>query len=213
MPRQCEQKKGSLLQQEGFDLYPGFLDYNQQRDLLEATRKIVALAPLYQPVMPRTGKPMSVRMSSCGQWGWHSDRHNGYCYLARHPVTQEKWPPIPKLLLETWEKLANVSRMPDCCLINFYGEDAKMGLHQDRDEEDFTFPVLSVSLGDTARFRIGGLHRKDPTRSLHLYSGDVCVLHGPLRLAYHGIDSIHAGSSALLKEGGRLNFTLRRVRN
>jgi len=86
-----------------------------------------------------------------------------------------------------------------------------MGLHQDRDEEDFAAPVLSVSLGDTGIFRVGGTSRKDPTQRFELKSGDVFVLDGADRLAFHGIDRILRGTSELLPEGGRFNLTLRRV--
>ncbi len=101
--------------------------------------------------------------------------------------------------------------MPDCCLLNYYGSEARMGLHRDADETDFSWPVVSISLGDSARFRIGGVQRSDPTTSVLLESGDVVVMGGEARLAYHGIDRIRFGSSRLLPSGGRLNMTLRVV--
>ena len=100
---------------------------------------------------------------------------------------------------------------PEACLINFYDPTAKMGLHQDRDETDFDAPVVSVSLGDCCLFRVGGLKRSDPTRSFRLNSGDVVVLGGDARLAFHGVDRIYPGTSTLLAEGGRINLTMRRV--
>jgi alkylated DNA repair protein (DNA oxidative demethylase) len=100
---------------------------------------------------------------------------------------------------------------PEACLVNYYADTAKMGLHQDKDEEDFAAPVVSVSLGDTGIFRVGGRLRKDPTRKLELKSGDVVVLGGEDRLAYHGIDRVLPGTSDLVAEGGRFNLTLRRV--
>ena len=96
--------------------------------------------------------------------------------------------------------------------MNLYDADARMGLHQDNDEADFDYPVVSVSLGDTAVFRLGGLQRKDPTRSVRLASGDVCVLAGEARLAFHGIDRVVGGTSRLIPGGGRINLTLRRAR-
>lgn len=169
----------------------------------------LAEAPPYRPVTP-SGKPMSVRMSNFGPLGWITD-DGGYRYEARHPVTGRLWPAIPERLLALWAEVADPDVPPDACLVNIYDPDARMGLHQDRDEADFRFPVLSVSLGDTAVFRIGGPTRKDPTRSIKLASGDVCLLSGEARLAFHGVDRILSGSSSLVPGGGRVNLTLRRA--
>lgn len=182
-----------------------------QRALLEEVRAAVAQAPLFVPVMPRTGKPMSVRMSNCGPLGWVTDKDGGYRYQPTHPVTDKPWPPIPRSLLSLWDELAGYPNPPEACLINFYEPTAKMGLHQDRDEADFDAPVLSISLGDDCLFRIGGHKRNDPTRSVRLSSGDIVVLGGPSRLAFHGVDRIYPQTSMLLKQGGRINLTLRRV--
>ncbi|MGY4751282.1 alpha-ketoglutarate-dependent dioxygenase AlkB family protein [Pannonibacter sp. Q-1] len=195
---------------EGVRFLPGHLDLSAQADLAEQLRAIVAEAPLFGPVMPKTGKPFSVRMSNCGPLGWVSDIR-GYRYQPLHPVTGKPWPPLPDVLKELWHTLAPDAPEPEACLINFYDETARMGLHQDRDEETFEAPVLSVSLGDSALFRIGGPTRKDPTRSFRLNSGDVLLLEGPSRLAFHGIDRLYPGTSTLLKNGGRINLTLRRV--
>jgi alkylated DNA repair protein (DNA oxidative demethylase) len=194
----------------GLKLVPGYLSSGDQDSLLAAVRSVVAAAPLFTPVMPKTGKPFSVRMSNCGPLGWVSDR-GGYRYQESHPVTGAPWPPIPDLLLRAWSELAGTPHPPQACLINFYDAGAKMGLHQDRDEEDISVPVVSLSLGDTALFRIGGTKRGDPTRSFRLASGDALVLGGKARLAFHGVDRIIAGTSTLLKDGGRINLTLRRV--
>lgn len=182
--------------------------------------EIVALlgdAPLFQPAMPRWGTPFSVRMSNCGPLGWVSDK-SGYRYQPTHPVTGKPWPPIPEVLLALWRAHAGYLHPPQACLINYYAEGAKMGLHQDRDEQDFDAPVLSVSLGDTARFRLGTTERNGPTESFPLRSGDVMMLAGAQRLAFHGVDKVLAGSSNLLLPypdlfpgGGRINLTLRRV--
>jgi alkylated DNA repair protein (DNA oxidative demethylase) len=165
--------------------------------------------------MPRTGKPFSVRMSNCGALGWVSDKEAGYRYQAAHPETGKLWPEIPKMLFDLWRKVAAYPAPPEACLINVYIPSARMGLHRDEDEEDFSAPVVSVSLGDTARFRIGGLARKDPTHSFDLKSGDVLILGGDSRLAYHGVDRIKPGTSELignrLPEAARINLTLRRV--
>ena len=114
-------------------------------------------------------------------------------------------------VLDLWDEIARYPTPPEACLVNYYDGGAKMGLHQDKDEEDFDAPVLSVSLGDTAIFLAGGRSRRDPTRKFELKSGDVVVLGGEDRLAFHGIDRVLAGTSDLLPEGGRINLTLRRV--
>jgi alkylated DNA repair protein (DNA oxidative demethylase) len=190
---------------------PGKLKDAEQVRLLRALRAVMEEAPLFTPTMPRSGKPMSVRMTNCGPLGWVTDKSQGYRYQPTHPVTGEPWPAMPKLLLDLWREVAGYPADPEACLVNYYSGSAKMGLHQDKDEEDFAAPVVSVSLGDSAIFRVGGLTRKDETQALELKSGDVVVLAGDDRLAFHGIDSILPGTSALLPEGGRLNLTLRRV--
>jgi len=191
-------------------ILPGYFDAGAQQRLLDAVREVVRAAPLFTPLMPRTGKPFSVQMSNCGRLGWVSDR-DGYRYQAQHPVTGQPWPAMLEMLLEVWAEISGFPAPPEACLINFYQGKAKMGLHQDRDEEIFDAPVVSVSLGDTAVFRIGGTERSDPTRSFRLASGDVLVMGGKARLAYHGIDRVISGSSTLLADGGRINLTLRRV--
>lgn len=199
----------SLSTTTGFRLLPGRLSPQAQADLLAQVLARVEEAPLVHQVTPG-GKPMSVAMTSLGSLGWTTDAA-GYRYEPRHPVTGQAWPDIPQVLLDLWAELADPEVPPDACLINFYNAEAKMGLHQDRDEADLTFPVLSVSLGDTAVFRIGGVKRSDPTRSVKLASGDVCLLAGEARLFHHGVDRILAGSSRLLPSGGRINLTLRRA--
>ncbi|WP_417668320.1 alpha-ketoglutarate-dependent dioxygenase AlkB family protein [Roseibium sp.] len=195
---------------EGFQMLPGYFDRPNQEALVETLRAALHDAPLFLPVMPRTGKPFSVRMSNCGPLGWVSDI-KGYRYQPTHPATGKPWPPIPQALLELWKDVAPDAPSPEACLINYYEPGTKMGLHQDKDEATFDAPVVSVSLGDTATFRIGGTSRGGKTSSMRLASGDVVVLGGDARLAYHGIDRILTGTSTLLKNGGRINLTLRRV--
>lgn len=193
---------------DGFRLLKGWLDAAAQARLLEEVRAVVRAAPLFAPLTP-WGKPMSVRMTSAGRYGWFTDRR-GYRYIDRHP-SGTPWPPVPEVALGAWRALVSEARLPDCCLVNFYGAKARMGLHRDADEADFAWPVLSISLGDPGLFRLGGLARSDPTRSMPLESGDVVVLGGAARLAYHGVDRIRFGESGLLPEGGRINLTLRVV--
>jgi alkylated DNA repair protein (DNA oxidative demethylase) len=194
----------------GLRVVPGYLGREAQEALLAAVRKVIVRAPLYTPRMPRSGKPMSVRMTNCGPLGWMTDE-GGYRYQPAHPATGVPWPPIPDILLRAWSELSDYSLLPQACLVNVYDSDARMGLHQDRDEEDFDAPVVSLSLGDACLFRIGGTVRQGPTRSFRLASGDALVLGGAARLAFHGVDRIIPGTSTLIAEGGRINHTLRRV--
>jgi alkylated DNA repair protein (DNA oxidative demethylase) len=194
---------------------PGHFAAAAQASLLADIAAVIAQAPLFTPTMPRTGKPFSVRMTNCGPLGWVSDKRGGYRYQETHPETGRPWPAMPDRLLDLWAGVAGYPAPTEACLVNYYAPGAKMGLHRDEDEADFSAPVVSVSLGDTGVFRIGGKTRKGPTRSFDLKSGDVVVLEGDSRLAYHGIDRVRPGTSGLLKdlfpEGGRINLTLRRV--
>ena len=195
----------------GITLVPGYLDRRTQDALLAAIRAVIAAAPLYVPRMPRSGKPMSVRMTNCGPLGWVTDAERGYRYQATHPETGAPWPAMPDVILKAWTDLANYPHAAEACLVNFYAPAARMGLHQDKDEQDLAAPVVSLSLGDTALFRAGGTRSGDPTHSVRLASGDAVVLGGEGRLAFHGVDRIMPGTSTLLPEGGRINLTLRRV--
>lgn len=193
---------------KGIDIFQGHLDRDMQMSLLEDLRDVTRVAPLFSPVTA-SGKPMSVRMTSAGRLGWVSDR-NGYRYQDRHPQGTP-WPAIPARVLDLWHDLVDPLRAPDCCLVNFYSEGARMGLHQDRDERDFSWPVLSLSLGDDGLFRVGGSQKGGSTASVWLKSGDVLRMGGDARLAFHGVDRIRFRSSRLLPKGGRINLTLRVV--
>jgi alkylated DNA repair protein (DNA oxidative demethylase) len=194
----------------GLSYLPAYFDRPAQEALVAALRSAIAVSPLFTPVMPRTGRPFSVRMTNLGPLGWVSDRA-GYRYQATHPETGQPWAPMPETLLDLWHKVSGYAHPPEACLLNYYASTAKMGLHQDRDEEDFAAPVVSVSLGDTAIFRVGGPERGGKTETLKLSSGDVLVMGGKARLCYHGIDRVLTGTSTLLRDGGRINLTLRRV--
>lgn len=195
---------------EGLRILRGHLDPAEQRALVAEVLTAVAQAGWFTPRMPRTGRPFSVRMCNLGPLGWVSDER-GYRYQRHHPATGRPWPPLPPRLLALWRDLARVPAEPECCLVNLYRPGARLGLHRDEDEETFEAPIVSISLGDPAVFRIGGLRRRDPTRRVVLESGDVVVMAGAARRIYHGIDRILAGRSALIPGGGRLNLTLRRV--
>lgn len=192
----------------GFRIRKGWLSPEAQAGMAADIAAVAAAAPFFAPMTP-WGKPMSVRMTSAGKYGWFTDR-KGYRYVERHPDGQA-WPPIPESVLAVWRALVSTERLPDCCLVNWYGPAARMGMHRDADEADFGWPVVSISLGDPAVFRIGGLERKDPSRTVVLESGDVVVFGDAARLAYHGIDRIRAGGSRVWPEGGRVNLTLRVV--
>ena len=187
------------------------LDGGAQSALAAEIARILAAAPPFRPTMPRTGTPFSVEMSNCGPLGWVSDKTGGYRYQATHPLTGQPWPPIPDLLLALWRDVARCPVPPEACLINLYDAKARMGAHQDRDEADLSAPVVSVSLGDDAVFHVGGLKRTDPKVRVTLRSGDVLVLEGESRLAFHGIDRVLSGTSMLLPREGRINLTMRRV--
>lgn len=200
---------------KGLRILPGFLGPARQRAVLAAAQDVMAAAPLYQPVLPKSGKPFSVKMTNCGPLGWVSDQAGGYRYQKTHPETGAPWPAVPETLEALWREVSGYPHPFEACLINHYPPGSRMGLHQDRDEAARDAPVVSVSLGDTCVFRIGGLQRNDPTRSVKLTSGDVVVLGGDARLVFHGVDRIIAGTSRLLAEAGlgegRVNITLRRV--
>ena len=194
----------------GFTLLAGRLDAAAQAALVDVVLAAARAAPFRHQGTPG-GKRMSVAMTGMGPLSWVSDTA-GYRYEDRHPLTGKPWPPMPQVLQDLWAEHADAEVPADACLVNRYDADARMSLHQDQDEADFGFPVLSVSLGDTAVFRIGGPKRGDPTRSVRLASGDVCLLAGASRTAFHGVDRILAGSSRLIPGGGRINLTLRRAR-
>ena len=202
--------RASLAVAPGVAYYPGFLSRAAQEALAEAIRAALAEAPLYRPCMPRSAKPFSVRMSNCGPLGWVSDEM-GYRYQPTHPDTGRPWPPIPEALLAAWAELAPGAASPEACLVNVYDAEARMGLHQDRDEGELSAPIVSLSLGDPALFRVGGLTRDAPTRSFRLEFGDAVTFGGPARLVFHGVDRIIPNGSTLLPDGGRINLTLRRV--
>jgi len=195
----------------GFAHYPLYFDGVQQAALLGAVREGIKQAPFYIPRMPKTGTPMSVSLSNFGTLGWVTDKERGYRYEPNHPVTGKPWAPMPKLLMDLWDEVTGYPVQPECCLINWYKEGSKMGAHIDNDEQDAAAPVVSISLGDPAMFRMGGPKRGGPTQGLKLFSGDVVVMAGESRFCYHSVSRIYYGESALIPKGGRINLTMRRV--
>ena len=197
---------------DGFRLLPGFFDRAAQEALLDAVRDVVRAAPFYQPTMPRTGTPTSVKMTNAGPLGWVTDRDGGYRYQPHHPVTGAPWPPFPGAVLDLWHQVAAYPHPPEACLVNWYhSEKSRLGLHRDQDEDAPDAPVVSISLGATCLFRLGGPERRGPTRSVRLSSGDVVVLGGASRHFFHGVDRVLPETSTLLPSPQRINLTLRRV--
>ncbi|MBO6677509.1 MAG: alpha-ketoglutarate-dependent dioxygenase AlkB [Parvibaculum sp.] len=198
----------------GFDgilLYPGFLEEAAQRALIVEIKAVFETSSPYRPHMPRTGKPWSIHQANFGPLGWVS-RPDGYGYAPVNEATNRPWPAIPEALLRLWDEVADYPAPPECCLVNLYDTPkSRMGLHRDEDEEALDAPVVSLSLGDTCVFRVGGFARSDKSASFRLSSGDVLVIGGASRLRYHGVDRVIPGSSQLVPGGGRINLTLRRV--
>jgi alkylated DNA repair protein (DNA oxidative demethylase) len=194
----------------GVWLWPEYFSASEQEGLVAEVFRLVQEAPFYRPRMPGSGAPFSVEETNFGSLGWLSDE-SGYRYAKRHPITHTGWPTMPQVLLDLWSAISCYPAPPECCLVNFYRSGARMGLHQDRDEGALDAPVVSVSLGDEAVFRIGGPTRRSPSKSVRLRSGDVLAFGGPARLAFHGIDRVIPKTSSRISDGGRLNLTLRRV--
>ena len=195
----------------GLLYFPDYYSRAEQAALAEELCEAVKTAPLFTPLMPRTGKPFSVRMTNFGPLGWVSDRERGYRYEPTHPQTGTPWPAIPEQASRAWRETGGYPHDPEACLLNFYEITARRGLHQDRDEAALDAPVVSISLGDSCLFRIGGETRGGKTRSFKLHSGDVLIIGGASRLAFHGVDRIFPATSTLLPHGGRINLTMRRV--
>ena len=180
--------------------------------LLRAVRGVIAQAPLRRMVTP-SGHTMSVAMTNCGAAGWVTDR-TGYRYTAVDPETDRAWPPMPLAFAELAETAAAAAGFPafapDACLINCYEPGARLSLHQDKDESDFTAPIVSVSLGLPAVFLFGGMRRTERPQRVPLVHGDVVVWGGPARLRHHGVLPLADGEHSLT-ERQRINLTLRKA--
>lgn len=178
--------------------------------LLPALDAVLAAAPFRQMVTPG-GFTMSVALSSCGTWGWTTDR-NGYRYTRNDPQSGAPWPPMPEVFLQLAQAAAREAGftgfVPDSCLINRYVPGAKMSLHQDKDEKSYAAPIVSVSLGLPALFLFGGFARSDKSQRVPLLHGDIVVWGGVDRLRYHGVLPIKDGQHSRLGEQ-RINFTFR----
>lgn len=183
-----------------------------ERELIASLDAVILAAPFRNMTTPG-GYSMSVAMTNCGDRGWVTDR-KGYRYAANDPETSLPWPPIPEAFLRLATGAASEAGYagfsPDACLINRYRPGSQLSLHQDRDERDFTQPIVSVSLGLPAVFLFGGLRRQEKTARVFLEHGDVVVWGGPDRLRYHGIAPLKAGFHPLMGEE-RVNLTFRKA--
>jgi alkylated DNA repair protein (DNA oxidative demethylase) len=197
---------------EGAVLLPGFAR-TIEVELLEALRAIIEQSPFRHMTTPG-GHQMSVAMTNCGGFGWVTDR-SGYRYDRNDPQSGKPWPPMPGAFRELARAAADRGGFggfaPDACLVNRYQPGARMSLHQDRDENDFSAPIVSVSLGLPATFLFGGLKRSDKPRRFRLEHGDVVVWGGPTRLAFHGVAPLAEGGHSLLGRQ-RINLTFRKAR-
>ena len=207
---------------KGLDIYleticPGaavirHLACDSAEQLIATIINVAAQAP-FRNMKTANGASMSVAMTNCGQYGWLSDQ-TGYQYSTIDPTTGKNWPSMPPLfagLAKTAAKQAGFDNFqPDACLINRYQIGSRMGLHQDKDERDFSAPLVSVSLGIPATFLFGGLKRKDKTTKFQLHNGDVVVWGGPARLKYHGVTAVKNNFHELTAQL-RYNLTFRQV--
>ncbi|WP_439815855.1 alpha-ketoglutarate-dependent dioxygenase AlkB [Zavarzinia sp. CC-PAN008] len=202
---------------DGIALFRNALDETTQGLCLDLVAGVAAAAPFYRATTPRG--PFSCDMTNCGAVGWYSDQA-GYRYAETHPTTGQPWPAIPPLLKALAQKHALLAGAgpfdPDVCLVNRYPPGAKMGQHQDHDEADFRWPIVSFSFGASARFALGGRTRKDAVQRIMLRAGDVLVMYDAGRMRFHGVDRIlDEGAGAahpILPPDHRLNLTFRRAR-
>ncbi|GBQ64661.1 DNA repair protein for alkylated DNA [Ameyamaea chiangmaiensis NBRC 103196] len=198
--------------EDGAVLLRGWLG-GREAAIMEAIGDIARRSPFRMLTTPG-GRTMSVAMTGCGTLGWHSDRQ-GYRYVPVDPTTGRPWPAMPELLSDVAREAADeagyASFAPDACLINRYAPGARLSLHQDRDEDALSEPIVSLSVGVAATFLWGGLERSSPTRRIRLDSGDVVVWGGPSRLVYHGVAALARGWHPLTGDK-RFNVTFRAVR-
>lgn len=205
-------RNGAVPITDGAVVLQGFVAAAAAARLVDQVNAIAAAAPFRRMVTPG-GKQMSVAMTNCGAAGWVTDRR-GYRYEPVDPQTGRPWPAMPEAFVRLAADAAGVGGFsgfsPDACLINRYEPGARLTLHQDRDERDFSQPIVSVSLGLPAVFLFGGARRTDPRRRIRLESGNVVVWGGPARLAFHGIDPLADGEHPLTGRC-RINLTFRRA--
>jgi alkylated DNA repair protein (DNA oxidative demethylase) len=199
---------------DGITILREYLTREQQELFIEKSRQAAKQAPLLYPRM-RRGNLFHVRVTSVGQCGWWSDEQRGFGYVKHHPETQQPFPPMPadfRALAVRAAAEVGCNFEPDTCLINFYDiGDGRLGLHQDENERDRTQPIVTVSLGDSCIFEVGGETRSVKPQEIRLDSGDVLIMYEKGRMLYHGVKEIIPCTSNILKNGGRVSLTLRKA--
>ena len=193
----------------------GVLDHSIQKKIIDEVSKIIYRAPLFNPLTPIWNKPLKIKITNAGTWGWLSNKQ-GYKYVKYHPLTKKKWPPIPNIFFEIWNKYSSSLILPNCSLINVYeNEKSTLGTHQDKDENDFSYPVVSISIGNRAIFNCGSSRRN--LKKICLPSGSIVILKGESRLYYHSISKVFKNDKNIfynsenidLPKKGRISITLR----
>tara|TARA_B100000035_G_scaffold167642_1_gene143039 strand:+ start:3223 stop:3834 length:612 start_codon:yes stop_codon:yes gene_type:complete len=191
------------------------LDDSVQKKIINEVSKIICKAPLFNPLTPIWNKPLKIKITNAGEWGWLSNKQ-GYKYVRCHPLTKKKWPPIPNVFFEIWNKYSSSLTLPNCSLINVYeNEKSTLGLHQDKDENDFSYPVVSISIGNKAIFNYGSSRKN--LKKICLPSGSVVILKDESRLYYHSISKVFKNDKNIfynsknigLPKKGRVSITLR----
>lgn len=199
---------------DGITILRDYLTRDQQVAFIEKSRQAARQAPLLYPRMPG-GTPFRVRVTSVGECGWWSDGIRGFGYVKRHPATNRPFPQMPadfRFLAVRAAAEVGCEFEPDTCLINFYDiGDGRLGLHQDENERDRTQPIVTVSLGDSCIFEVGGAARSVKPQEIRLDSGDVLIMSGKGRNLFHGVKKIIPCTSNILKNGGRVSLTLRKA--
>ena len=191
------------------------LDIKTQVKITHCISKIIDDSPFFRPKTPRFNKSFKILITNAGEWGWKADA-KGYGYVKLHPITSKNWPAIPEICFKIWKKYCSKEKLPNSCLINFYNERATLGLHQDKDENDFSIPVLSISLGNSAVFQYGC--DKSIVKKICLTSGSIVIMKDHSRLFYHGISKVNIDKTNILHDTDpkkftkncRINLTLRR---
>jgi DNA oxidative demethylase len=195
-----------LILADGVFLFRRFMN---TAPLLKEIERLAFVAAFRHMTVPG-GAAMSVAMTNCGPFGWTASTR-GYAYSAHDPLTGEPWPAMPEIFSALAQRVANAAGFqhfaPDACLINRYAVGARMGLHQDKDERDLDAPIVSVSIGASATFLLGGLTRKEKVARIEIHDGDVVVWGGASRLRYHGVAPLKTDVAAPL----RFNLTLRKA--
>jgi len=196
---------------DGLIYKENYLNIIQQEKIFDTIKILKKSAP-FRKLTTKSGKSFSAKITNCGDYGWWSDL-KGYRYTKTDPDTNLPWPPMPKYLLNTIKNFVKTSNYkyfsPNSCLINFYESNDKMGIHQDKDEVNLKHPIITISIGASADFIIGGFSRSEKKMVLNLKSGSILILGGKSRMRFHGIKKIHNHTSPIFSLKGRISLTFR----